>query len=105
MKTHCLQVDPGICGFTCTIKSSCSDKRAALIEITGSGCSMIQDLASMVTEISFKDMFVPLTENPIFTSAEKAGCHLACPVPIGVAKAAEAALTLALPRDISLRFE
>ena len=104
MKTFYLDVEPGICGFACKIKATSEDKKIAQIEITGSGCSMIQELAGMVSEVSFREMFVPLTRNLIFVSAEKAGCHLACPVPVAVAKAAEAALVLALPQDVTMRF-
>lgn len=104
MKTIYLDVEPGICGFTCKIKSTCVDKKTAQIEITGSGCSMIQELAGMLTAVSFRDMFIPLTGNLIFVGAEKAGCHLACPVPVAVAKAAEAALVLALPKDATMHF-
>lgn len=104
MKTFYLNVEPGICGFACKIKTTTEDKKTAQIEITGSGCSMIQELAGMLTEVSFRDMFVPLTRNLIFVSAEKAGCHLACPVPVAVVKAAEAAFVLALPQDVTMRF-
>lgn len=105
MKTICLYVDPGICGFTCRIEARCSDKRTAHTEIAGSDCSMIQQLAEMIRTVTFQDVFVPLTENKIFVGAEKAGCHLACPVPSALVKAAEAVLTLALPRDVSFTFQ
>lgn len=105
MTTYTLNVEPGICGFACTIKSTAGDRKTATIELTGSGCSMIQELAGLVTEITFQDVFIPLTRNVIFTSAEKAGCHLACPVPVAIAKAAEAAMVLALPQDVTMQFE
>lgn len=105
MKTFCLNVDPGICGFTCKVKSTCKEGKTARIEITGSGCSMIQNFAESVSEITFREFFVPLTQNKIFLGAEKAGCHLACPVPTAVVKASEAALTLALPKDVTIRFK
>lgn len=105
MKTFCLDVDPGICGFICKVKSTCEDGKKARIDITGSGCTMIQELAGLVSEITFQEFFVPLTQNKIFAGAEKAGCHLACPVPVAVVKASEAALTLALPKDVTMNFE
>ena len=105
MKTFCLGVDPGICGFICKVKCTCEDGKTARIDITDSGCTMIQELAGLVAEITFQEFFVPLTQNKIFLGAEKAGCHLACPVPVAVVKASEAALTLALPKDVAMRFE
>ena len=65
---------------------------------------MIQQLTELVKDVSMRDIFVPLSQNKIFLSAEKAGCHLACPIPSALVKAAEAALTLALPKDISFSF-
>ncbi len=105
MKKICLDVDPGICGFTCRIVATCSDKRTAKTEIVGSGCSMIQQLTEMIGEVTMQDIFVPLTQNKIFLGAEKAGCHLACPVPSALVKTAEAALTLALPKDVVFKFD
>lgn len=104
MKSFTLDVNPGICGFTCRVESISSDKKKAQIAITGSGCSMIQELAKTLTEVSFQDIFVPLTRNQIFLKAEQAGCHLACPVPVAVVKASEASLVLALPQDVSIKF-
>jgi hypothetical protein len=104
VKKICLEVDPGICGFTCRIEATCSDKRTAQTDIVGSGCSMIQQLGEMIGEVTFQDVFVPLTKNKIFLGAEKAGCHLACPVPTALVKAAEAALTLALQKDVTFKF-
>ncbi len=66
---------------------------------------MIMELAEFVREVTMQDIFVPLTQNSIFIHAEKAGCHLACPVPVAVVKAAEASLVLALPKNISMQFE
>ena len=56
MTTFSLDVDPGICGFTCTVKSTSKDKKTAQIEIYGSGCTMIQELAGTVKEVSMQDI-------------------------------------------------
>ena len=105
MKDISLSVKPGICGFSCTIKAKSHDQRAARVEIEGSECEMIQEYGPMVAEISFHEMFHPLTQNIIFLSAERSKCHLACPVPTAVAKAAEAALILALPQNVLFQFD
>lgn len=105
MKKVCVNVDSGICGFSCRIKAWPKEKRIAGIEISDSQCKMIQSLSTLMAEISFKEMFLPLTRNPIVITAERAGCHLACPVPAALAKAAEVALGLALPKTASIRFE
>jgi hypothetical protein len=96
----CVTVQPGICGFTCTVRAQRMDRRAVAVTISGSQCKQIQRLSDCVTTLSLKDLFTPLTRNPVYTSAEKSGCHASCAVPAAVIKAAEVALEMALPRDV-----
>ena len=103
-KVVCLEVDPGICGFTCSINAYKDGKYSVRFEIQ-SDCGQIQDLARDLGEISMKDLFLPLSRNPIFLSAEKSQCHLACPIPCSLVKAAEVALGLALPKKVMITFE
>ncbi len=100
-----VEVNPGICGFDCRVSAKPAEKRTIKVSISGSGCSMIQEVGNTLDEITMQDLFVPLTRSKIFKAAEKAGCHLACPVPMAIAKAAEVALELALPKDVSIRIE
>ena len=97
-----MTVDPGICGFECSITARKAG-RGADLEIR-SDCAQITELASNLKTLSLKDLFVPYGRNPLFRCAESAGCHNACPVPAAVVKAAEVALGLALPGDVSIRF-
>ncbi len=99
-----LNVNPGICGFDCMVKAQVSGKRIAKVEITESGCTLIQKLSKNLSEISMQDLFTPLTKNPIFIAAEQAGCHLACPVPVAVVKACEVTLGLALKKNVNIIF-
>jgi len=101
----CVRVDPGICGFACAIYAQKIEARKVKIDIDGSECKQIQRLSELITQIGFRDIFLPLTRNPVFVSAEKAGCHLSCVIPAAVIKAAEVALGLALKRDIVIQFE
>ncbi|MDH3392085.1 MAG: hypothetical protein OEL85_09850 [Desulfobulbaceae bacterium] len=100
-----ISVEPGICGFCCQVEARQRDKHHALIEIIGSECELIRKLAASLKEVSLNDIFVAHTRNPVFKAAEMAGCHLTCPVPVAILKAAEVALELALPREASLSFE
>jgi hypothetical protein len=100
-----VSVTPGICGFTCRVTSARTSKRTAAIEITGSECEMINELAANLRELSVQDLFQPHTVNLVFTCTEKASCHLCCPVPIAIIKATEVVLELALPRDVQIHFE
>jgi len=104
METICTFVEPGICGFSCKVEARQQDKQSTLIEITGSECELILKLAERLKEITLKDIFTPHTKNPVFKAAEFAGCHLTCPIPVAVLKAAEVALELALPQDVCISF-
>jgi len=98
-------IEPGICGFCCQVTARRLDKQRTFIEITGSQCELVQKLAGYIKEVTLQDVFTRQTANPVFIAAEKAGCHLTCPVPVAVLKAAEVALELALPRKASISFE
>lgn len=99
-----VKVNPGICGFECKISAWLSGKKSVRIDITESHCTMIQKIAVQIHEVSLHDLYSPLTGNMIFKAVEQAGCHLACPVPVAIVKAAEAALGLALPKDAAIFF-
>ena len=101
----CVRVDPGICGFACTVCARKLEARTVKIDIEGSECKQIQRLSELISQIGLRDIFVPLTRNPVFVSAEKAGCHPSCVIPTAVIKAAEVALGLALKRDVVIQFK
>ena len=101
----CVSVNPGICGFVCTVCARKLEARMVKIDIEGSECQQILRLSEMISQIGFRDIFVPLTRNPVFVSAEKAGCHPSCVIPTAVIKTAEAALGLALKRDVVIQFK
>lgn len=95
-------VDPGICGFTCSIRAGKEGKHVTF-DIQ-SECGQIQKLAEALGTMTLKDLFVPPSQCPIFRAAEASRCHLACPVPASLIKAAEVALGLALPKEATIRF-
>ena len=98
-------VEPGVCGFQCIIRAKRIENRRVRIEITGSGCKSVNQMATFLEDILLRDLFAPPSRNPVFLSAERAGCHPSCPVPIGVLKAADFAMEMALARPVSIRFE
>lgn len=101
----CVTVDPGICGFPCVIKACRIEARKVSLEISGSDCEQIQRMAAQLTSLSIKELFAPLSINPVYTAAENSGCHLSCAIPVAVIKAAEVALELALPQEAHIKFE
>ncbi len=104
-KWVCVTVDPGICGFPCIIKARKTGAREVSLDISGSDCEQIQRMAERLATLSIKELFTPLSRNPVYVSAEKSGCHLSCAIPVAVIKAAEVALELALPQEIHIKFE
>lgn len=81
------------------------EARLVALEIAESDCDQIKKLSERVTEISLKDLFAPISRNPVYVSAEACGCHLSCLVPVAVIKAAEVAMEMALPREAYIRFK
>ncbi|MBW2094911.1 MAG: hypothetical protein JRI80_08475 [Deltaproteobacteria bacterium] len=96
-------VDPGICGFACKISVEKTGKRSVKISLS-SECEQITDLAMKVPRLDMKDIFKPLSRNPVFVSAEESHCHTVCVIPSCILKCAEVALALALPKNVSFRF-
>jgi Family of unknown function (DUF6951) len=82
-----------------------SEGKSVSIFITQSECKQIQRLAGSLTEMGLRELFTPVTRNPVFVLAQQAGCHPSCPVPVAVLKAVEVAMEMALPRDVEIRFE
>ena len=57
-----------------------------------------------MTDMTLKELFLPLTRNPVTIAAEKSGCHPSCAIPSAVLKAVEVAMDMALPKDVALKF-
>jgi hypothetical protein len=100
-----VQVESGICGFPCVIEARKEGPRAVSLKIIGSECEHIKRLSEDVVEMGLRDLFMPITKNPVYVSAQQAGCHSSCPVPAAVLKAVEVAMDMALPRDVRIKFE
>ena len=96
--------EPGICGFSCDIEARKTGGRTVSVEIKGSGCEQAQRLSSLLEKMSMKDLFAPVTRNPVFLAAQGAGCHPSCPIPIAILKAAEVAMNMALPQGVLIKF-
>ena len=99
-----IDVDPGICGFGCVIRARQVEKRSVTIDIAGSECQQINKLAGRLETISLRELFMPLTQNPVYKEAQASGCHASCAIPSAVLKAAEVAMGMALARPVRFRF-
>ncbi len=100
----CLTVDPGVCGFTCVIRARKVARRSVAIEISGSDCRQINSLDERLEEMSLKELFLPLTRNPVYRAAEASGCHTSCAVPSAILKTVEVAMGMAIARPVQFSF-
>jgi hypothetical protein len=75
-----------------------------MVTIRDSECEHVQRLSESLNEIGLRDLFAPISRNPVFISVERAGCHPSCPIPIAIMKAVEGAMDMALPKDVFIRF-
>jgi hypothetical protein len=101
----CVSLNAGICGFSCCIKAWKINPKTVDLEISESECQQIQQLSNRLSQLTLKEVFMPMTCNPVYIAAEQSGSHPSCPVPAAVLKAAEVALEMALPGDALIRFE
>lgn len=100
-----VEVDSGICGFSCVVEAKKTGRRHVSIRITGSDCEHIRRLSGKVNEMDLRELFKPMTKNPVFVSAQQSGCHPSCPVPTAVLKAVEVAMEMALPKNVLIEFK
>ncbi len=103
--TVCTTADPGICGFPCTIRARKADARTVLVEIGETECKQISKLAQKINQISLRELFAPLTRNPVYAAAQQCGCHASCIIPAAILKTAEIAMEMALPKQVLIEFE
>ena len=101
----CAAVNAGVCGFICRIEAWKIDKSAVGLKISESECQQIQRFSDLVSKLTLREIFMPVTRNPVYLAAQKSGCHASCPIPMAVLKTAEVAMEMALPREVSMRFE
>ena len=97
-------VNPGPCGFKTAIEVAKTAKRKVKVTIT-SDCETITNLGQSLTVVGHWDSLQPRESSEVHAQAAKHGLHTACPVPIAILKAIEVEAGLAVPRDISIRFE
>ena len=70
-----VEIEPGICGFSCVIEARKEGLRIVSLKITGSECEHIKRLSEDFVKMGLKDLFKPITKNPVYVSAQQAGCH------------------------------
>ncbi len=99
-----VEIEPGNCGFTATVEAEMNGDLCNLhIE---SQCAAIQRLASELTQVNpYKEISFRRSMPTILEKGSQYCTHTACPVPVGIIKAVEVAAKLALPKDVTIKFE
>ena len=97
-------VEPGVCGFSCTVCAKKSVDGKIGITINDSDCELVREMLKQFHEITLKDLFSSLAENPVFNWAAHARCHASCLVPFAILKASEVEAGMALPRKAGIEF-
>ena len=97
-------VDAGICGFTTKVAVTRLSARRARVVIA-SECDAVTEMGSQLQEVDWPDALRSAADSPVYNCAFQHIKHAACPVPSAILKAIEAEVGVALPRDVSVRFE
>jgi hypothetical protein len=99
-----VKIEPGICGFGCVVEVHKKARYTVSLRVAESDCKHVRRLFQNLHEMNMRDLFAPISKNPVFLSAQKAGCHPSCPIPVAALKGVEVAMEMALPRDVKIRF-
>ena len=97
-------VDAGICGFCTTVEATRTGKRRVSI-VVGSDCEAVAEMNGQLQDMDWLEALGPLTNSAVWDCACQHLKHPCCPVPIGILKAIEVELDLALPKDVMIHFE
>jgi hypothetical protein len=96
------EILPGNCGFTTTVEATMFGG-ACKISIV-SECKAIQNLAQELTEVNpYQEISFRRNTPRILQMGAKYCTHAACPVPVGVIKAVEIEMGMALPMDVTIK--
>jgi len=97
-------VDAGICGFSTTVQATKTGKRRVSV-VVGSDCEAVSEMNGQLQDMDWLEALGPPTNSAVWDCARQHLQHPCCPVPIGILKAIEVELDLALPKDVMIYFE
>jgi hypothetical protein len=97
-------VDAGICGFSTTVQATKTGKRRVSV-VVGSDCEAVSEMNGQLQDMDWLEALGPPTNSAVWDCACQHLQHPCCPVPIGILKAIEVELDLALPKDVMIYFE
>ncbi len=96
------KIYPGNCGFS-TVVEATLDGDVVKLSIT-SDCAAIQKLAEVLVEVNpYQEISFRRNTPQILQLGTKYCTHPACPVPVGIIKAIEVEMGMALPMDVTIQ--
>lgn len=108
MKAHA-EIQAGVCGFVTHVSAESEDNQNVSFQIH-SDCDKIEALTKKIYQNQPVDAFQeinPAGEGRVMAVVRETlkGCCAGCAVPAGIFKAMQVSAGLALPKDISIKFE
>lgn len=103
-----VKIRSGACGFVTKVQAVEEQKRTVCVDVE-SDCEAVCRLGVTLNQngpIGLKEVMTTNPEkNRILQSAARTLPHSACPVAVGILKAAEVALGLNVPSSVTIAFE
>jgi len=97
-------VDPGICGLPATVEVTRLTSTKVKVAVS-SDCEMVTKACVQLSELDWTNALKPLQNSLVYECAFQYIEHVTCPVPVAILKAIEVEVGVALPRDVSIKFE
>ena len=97
-------VEAGICGFTTTVEATKTGRRRVSV-VLESDCEGVAEMNGGLEDMDWLEALGPPVNSAVWDCACQHLQHPCCPVPIGILKAIEVELDLALPKDVVIHFE
>jgi len=98
------EIRPGNCGFITTVEAM-RDGKFCKLSIT-SDCEAIRQMAQELTEVNPYQEISFRRNTPLTLQLGAKYCtHAASPVPVGIIKAVEVEMGMALPMDVTIKLE
>jgi len=97
-------VKAGICGFDTTVEATKTGKRTVSV-VVQSDCEAVAGMNGDLENLGWLEALGPPGKSAVWQCVCQHLKHPSCPVPIGIMKAIEVELDLALPKDVVIHFE
>ncbi len=102
-----VMIDPGVCGFITSVEAHSEDQMDVQVTVK-SGCESIRSMMDALgnTFDAYEICLKKPGDGAFFAYAkENFPVHAACPVLSGIIKCMEVECSLALKKDVSIKFE